>query len=197
MALTRKRLPGVLALAFAAMALVGAWLLAPAAPPHDGGAMAPAMQPSLSVAVTTPEIRALQMRVPANGNIEAWQEVSIGAETSGLRLAEIAVDVGDAVRRGQVLARFAPETVQVDLARSRAVAAEAEAALAEASGNARRARAVRGSGALSNQQIQQYEATELGARARHLAALADVQAQTLRLEHTRVLTQQNLLRLSG
>ena len=40
--------------------------------------------------------------------------------------------------RGQVLATFAPEMMQADVATNRAVIAEAEAALAEATANARK-----------------------------------------------------------
>ena len=50
------------------------------------------------------------------------------------------VNVGDVVKRGQVLATFAPDMMQADVAQIRAVVAEAEAALAEAAGQ-RRARA--------------------------------------------------------
>jgi multidrug efflux pump subunit AcrA (membrane-fusion protein) len=40
----------------------------------------------------------------------AWQEASVGAEANGLRLAEVRVNVGDTVRKGQVLATFAPDS---------------------------------------------------------------------------------------
>ena len=46
----------------------------------------------------------LPMRIAANGNIAAWQEAIIGTEANGLRLTEVRVNVGDAVRKGDVLA---------------------------------------------------------------------------------------------
>ncbi|GAO25548.1 RND family efflux transporter MFP subunit [Alicycliphilus sp. B1] len=61
----------------------------------------------------------------ANGNVAAWQEASIGAEVSGLRLAEVRVNVGDVVRAGQVLAVFADDTVRADAAQARAGLLEA------------------------------------------------------------------------
>ena len=75
---------------------------------------------------------------------------SIGTEASGLRLAEVRVNVGDVVKRGQVLATFAPDTMQADLAQTRAAVAEAEATL----GRRRRQRRARAraaaTGALSD-----------------------------------------------
>ena len=115
-----------------------------------------AAKPALAVTTTLPKLVVLPVRVQANGNIAAWQEAIIGTEADGLRLAEVNFNVGDFVRRGQVLARFASATVDAELAQSRSVLAEAEAILAEASSNAVRAQELKASGALSEQQIQQY-----------------------------------------
>jgi RND family efflux transporter MFP subunit len=125
--------------------------------------------------------------VAATGSIAAWQEASVGAEVAGLRLAEVAVNVGDRVRRGQVLATFAPETVQAELAQIRAALAEADALLADAKANAARARELDATGALSAQQINQFLTAERTAEARVAAQRAALQAQELRLRQTRVL----------
>jgi RND family efflux transporter MFP subunit len=129
----------------------------------------------------------LPLRIAANGNIAAWQEASIGTEANGLRLAEVRVNVGDAVRKGQVLATFTPELLQADVAQMRAVVAEAEAALAEAQVNARRARELETSGALSDQQINQFMTAERTAQARLDAQRAQANVQALRLRQTQVL----------
>ena len=96
-------------------------------------------KPALSVVVTQPQRATLPVSTRANGNIAAWQEASIGTEANGLRLAEVRVNVGDVVKRGQVLATFAPESMQVDLLQTRAAVAEAEATLGDAAANAERA----------------------------------------------------------
>jgi RND family efflux transporter MFP subunit len=95
--------------------------------------------------------------------------------------------VGDVVRRGQLLAEFATETVQADLAQLRAQVAQAEAQLGEAEANARRARELQESGAWSKQQIEQNLTAERSAQARLEAARAAAKAQELRLAQTRVL----------
>lgn len=145
-----------------------------------------ARQPSLTVAVARLQPMTLPIRVQANGNIMAWQEASIGTEANGLRLVEVMVNVGDRVRRGQALANFAADTMEAELAQSRATLAETGVALTEASANAERARALKESGALSVQQIQQYLSAERAARARRDAAEAVERTRRLRLAQTRI-----------
>jgi RND family efflux transporter MFP subunit len=144
-------------------------------------------KPALTVTTTRLQAASLPLRLTANGSIAAWQEASIGTEANGLRLAEVRVNVGDIVQRGQVLATFAPDTVQAEAAQTRAALAEAEGLLAEAAANAQRARDLQQSGALSAQQINQYLTAERTAQARLAAQRALGQAQQLRLRQTQVL----------
>ena len=146
-----------------------------------------APKPALTVTVTQPQTSALPVRVSANGNIAAWQEASIGTEANGLRLATVAVNVGDVVKRGQMLATFAADTMQADVAMNRAAVAEAEATLAEAAANAQRARGLQATGALSDSAINQYLTAERTAKARLDAQRAAAQTQQLRLQMTQVL----------
>lgn len=158
-----------------------------AADPPKPAASAAAPRPALTVTLTSPQSARLPQVVSATGSIAAWQEASVGAELAGLRLAKVLVNVGDEVRRGQLLAEFATETVQADLAQLRAQAVQAEAQLGEAAGNARRARELQESGVWSKQQIEQLLTAERSAEARLEAARAAVKAQELRLQQTRVL----------
>ena len=155
-----------------------------------GGDAAPPTEapvPVLSVTVTAAEWSLLPVRVPATGNVTAWQESSVGAEVDGLRLEEVQVNVGDAVRRGQLLARFNTDVVTAELAEAEAAVAQAEAQAGEAETNAQRARRLDGSGALSAQQASQYAAAAVTARARVRAMRAAAQRSRLRLAQTRVL----------
>lgn len=153
----------------------------------DDKAAASAAKPALTVNVTQPQTSALPVRVTANGSIAAWQEASVGTEANGLRLAEVRVNVGDVVKRGQVLATFAPDTMNADVAQTRAAVAEAEATLAEAAANAQRARGLQATGALSEAAINQYLTAERTAKARVDAQRAMAQMQQLRLKQTQVL----------
>ena len=150
-------------------------------------AVAAPARPALSVSTISPQPRRLPLTVAANGSITAWQEASVGSEANGWRLAEVLVNVGDTVKRGQPLARFAAEMVRAELAQSRAGLAEAEAVAAEAAANAGRARELQPSGALSAQQIQQLLTAERTASARVEALRAALEVHRLRLAQTEVL----------
>jgi RND family efflux transporter MFP subunit len=145
-----------------------------------------APKPALTVTTTMPTQAMLPVTLPANGNLAAWQEASIGAEAGGLRIAEVNVGIGDRVRRGQVLARFAGETLRADAAQARAALAEAEASAADAANNAARARTLQQTGAMSASQINQYLTAEKTAQARVAAARAQLQTQEVRLGQTAV-----------
>jgi len=166
---------------------LGAWLLH--AGPSRAASEPQAAQPRPALAVTTvrPERTAVALQLPANGTVAAWQEASIGTESSGLRLTEVRVNVGDVVKKGQLLAAFASETVQADVAQARASLMEARSSAADAAANDERARTLSATGALSAQQIQQYATAGQTAQARVAAAQAQLRVQELRLAHTRVL----------
>ena len=142
---------------------------------------------ALTVTATQAQRATLANAIAANGNIAAWQEAIVGAESNGWRLAEVRVNVGDVVKQGQVLATFWPDMAQADVAQSKAGEAEAEATLAEATANAQRARELQASGALSAQQINQFFTAERTARARLDAVRAAAQVQQLRLRQTEIL----------
>jgi HlyD family secretion protein len=177
------------ALALAALLGIGA-VVAVAQDGKDGKASAAdkkgGARPALTVNLTAPQAIQWPQLIPANGNIVAWQEAVIGPELSGSRLTDVLVNVGDVVKKGQVLARIASESVNAELAQSRAAVVESEAQLAEAKANADRARQIQATGALSAQQINQYLTQEQTALARLNAVRAKVQADELRLSYTRV-----------
>ena len=144
-------------------------------------------KPALTVTTAQPQQTRLPISIEANGNIAAWQEASIGNESGGLRLTEVRVNVGDTVHAGQVLATFAAEAVQADVAQASASLLEAQANAGDAASNAERARTLQTTGALSTQQINQYLTSAQTAQARMEAAKALLAAQQLRLKHVQVL----------
>jgi RND family efflux transporter MFP subunit len=164
-----------------------AGLMAVAQDKKAAATAASAPRPALTVAMATPQRANLPLTLAANGSLAAWQEASVGAEAGGLRLTEVRVNVGDSVRKGQVLAVFATETLNAEAAQGRAALAEAEAAAAEAAANAERARALQPTGALSAAQINQFLTADKTAQARVQAARATLEAQNVRLAQSQVL----------
>ncbi|WP_256360863.1 hypothetical protein [Methylomonas koyamae] len=69
-------------------------------------AAAAAANPALSVTTVQPQWLDMPIALTANGSIAAWQEAVIGAEIGDLRLSAVNVQVGEAVKKGQVLATF-------------------------------------------------------------------------------------------
>jgi RND family efflux transporter MFP subunit len=155
----------------------------------DPAAAAP--KAALTVTAAQPEQTRLPVKLGANGNIVAWQETIIGSESNGLRLTQVLVNVGDTVKAGQVLARFSGDSVLADVAQARASLVEAQATAADAAANAARARTLQDSGALSTQQINQYNTSEQTAKARVAAAQAVLDAQQVRGNNTQVLAPDN------
>ncbi len=147
---------------------------------------ATAPKPVLTVSTVQPARVSLPMNLAANGNIAAWQEAIVGSEASGQRLSDVLVNVGDRVKRGQVLARFAVENVAADVAQARAAYVEAKATAVDATGNAERAKTLQDTGAMSTQQINQYLTAAETAKARVEAAKAMLAAQELRQRQLQV-----------
>lgn len=144
-------------------------------------------KPALTVTTALPQQGNLPVKLSANGNITAWQDAIIGAESNGLRLVQVLVNVGDQVKAGQVLAVFDSNTVQAEVAQAKASLLEAQANAGDAADNAARARTLANSGALSAQQINQYNTAEQTAKARLEAAKAVLDVQQVRSRQIKVL----------
>ena len=163
----------------------GAAAASQAAPAADGAAPA-APKPAMTVSTAKPETASLALQLQANGNIAAWQEASVGAEVPGLRLATVNVNIGDVVKKGQVLATFARETTEAESLQGKAALMHAEAAAESAKADADRARSIENTGALSKSQIAQYLTQEKVTRAQFEAAKAAYAASQVRLGNTQV-----------
>jgi RND family efflux transporter MFP subunit len=167
-------------------ALAGVLATGRAADDKKAAARPAASTPALTVTTARPASARLPLRLSANGNVAAWQEAVIGSESNGLRLREVRVNVGDVVKKGQVLAVFDADVVNADLDQARAALQEAEANAAAAQADAGRARALQSSGAMSEQEVTRYLTTERTATARVAAARATLSQQQLRLKYTQV-----------
>lgn len=154
--------------------------------PAEAGKGAEATRPALTVNVTRASHASWDDKLSLSGALSAWQEAIVSAEVSGLRIASVLVDVGTEVRRGQPLATLSQDTVMAELRKQEASVAQAKASLAEAAANADRARKIRDSGALSEQQINQYLVAEETAKASLAAATAQLESENIRLKQTSI-----------
>jgi RND family efflux transporter MFP subunit len=154
--------------------LAGLWATrSPSASPT--GAEAATDRPlkaALTVTLATPRMEEWPQRLSLDGNVMAWQEAVIGAELPYYRISEVRVQVGDRVRKNQVLARIAEDTVASEQDQAAAMVSELEAMSSDARGNAERARTLRAQGFYSDQAQGQYLTNERATDARLAAARA-------------------------
>lgn len=163
------------------------WKILPVVQSPAQAAQSPAVsKPALTVLTTTLQPAQWTRSLMANGSIVPWQEAVIGAEVSGVRIADIKVNVGDRVQKGQVLATLQMDTVEANEAETRALQTESEALLAEASANAERMRKLRDVGFISAQQAEQAINNEKAARARLAAQRARHEVSALRVSQTTI-----------
>lgn len=78
------------------------------------------------LATAVAERRQVELTYAADGVVEAARQSTVSAQISG-RIREISFDVGDAVKKGQVLVRIDDSEVSQALSESQAVLAQAEA----------------------------------------------------------------------
>ncbi|MEL6375078.1 MAG: efflux RND transporter periplasmic adaptor subunit [Pseudomonadota bacterium] len=119
-------------------------------------------------------------RVLVTGSLVPRGEVLVGPEIEGLRIVKVLAEVGDQVRRGQVLATLVTAQIDAQLAqntagqdKARAAIAQAKSQIADAQAAARetrrsleRARPLRRKGVLSQSVFDQRQTAARQARAR-------------------------------
>jgi RND family efflux transporter MFP subunit len=134
---------------------------------------------AMTVIAASVEKSEVTRSITATGNVVAWREISISSEAGGLAVIEIAVDEGDFVAKGQVLARLAWDLTTAAISKQKAAVDELQASLAIARSDATRAHSV-SSGVISAQVIEQRETLVKTSQARLEAARAqldDVEAR--------------------
>ena len=117
-----------------------------------------AQAPSAAMTVMAASVEKAQVTrsITATGSVVAWREIPISTEAGGLAIIEIAVDEGDVVAKGQILARLNNDLIKAEMLKQKATIGEFEASLASAKSEATRARSV-APGVLSAQTIEQRE----------------------------------------
>ncbi|MFD1355149.1 biotin/lipoyl-binding protein, partial [Methylorubrum suomiense] len=134
---------------------------APAAAVPDPAALLPA------VSVVPAERRELVERAIVTGTLVPRDEILVAPEVEGLRIVELAVEEGDRVAKGAVLARLSREMIETQEAANEAASAKAEAAILQARSQIVQAEAV------------QTEARQALERARALVQTGNATAVTL------------------
>jgi RND family efflux transporter MFP subunit len=140
----------------------------------------------LTVSAAELEPVELARTVTVNGSIFAWQDVIIASEVGGYRVAEVNVDVGDHVKRGQTLVELSTALLDADVATKRAILKQREAELVNAEASLERGKSLSNMNLLSQADLDKLNSDALARRAAVESARADLDASSLRLKFTRV-----------
>ncbi|MEZ5651771.1 MAG: efflux RND transporter periplasmic adaptor subunit [Burkholderiaceae bacterium] len=149
-----------------------------------------------AISVVQASTATIVSRLNVSGMIEAAERVVVQPEIEGLAIAEIMVEVGDTVQAGQVLARLADDSLQLQRGQLTASASSAQANIAQfraqiveaqaAANEAERARArsakLAKQGVLSQASLDQADAAATAAQARLSAARQGLNAARAQAE---------------
>lgn len=162
---------GALALALILALGIGAFVMFMI---HRSGAAANTTQaaPALTVTSALPRRVTWPVTLEASGAIAPWQEASIGTQIGGYQLIDVRVNVGDQVKKGQILAQLDPALLLADQTLLQANLDQAEA-------NRQRMLALQGSGGISDQDVLQFVTQAKTAR-------AQLASKQLQLRYTNV-----------
>jgi RND family efflux transporter MFP subunit len=143
-------------------------------------------RPVLTVELVSPALETWPDTLVASGEIAPWQEASIGTELTGIRLEEVLVNVGDEVKKGQLLARYKEDALRIELAELNAKVTEATANLEKANADVARANRLEATSAMAEQTVLSYRTDAKAAEAQLAFARAQRDAAALRLQYARV-----------
>jgi len=164
-------------LAFVAVALAGC---SDPGGPDAAQAATPATSAAMAVTVAPVVSRSMPRTVLVSGAVMPVEEMLLGVEVSGLRVTDLLVDVGQPVRRGQVLLRLDTRMLDSELAQANAVLREAEAGAALARANLARGENLAREKFISATQLDELRAARTQGDARVGTARAARDAAALR-----------------
>ena len=119
------------ALLFAALTLAGGFLVALPSMALAADAETVKEQSPPAIRVVAAEKRELVERLSVNGTIMAREEAAVGTDLNGLTVLALNADIGDTVRKGEVLAVLDRSMLDTQLAQMDATRAQAEANIAQ------------------------------------------------------------------
>jgi RND family efflux transporter MFP subunit len=155
----RKWLLGAAGIAVAVAVGTAVWMSRASAPKAIAPLAARTSVPLVSV--VTPGVQPVATQVTFTGTIEARHQLPIGNSGDTGRIVAVYAQVGDHVRRGQVLARLDDSVLAPQVAQLTAALEQARAQAALSAAEYRRGVAVGPAGGLSAQDIEKLQASSV------------------------------------
>jgi len=147
-----------------------------------GGSSKPAAPvSSLTVTVTGPQRQTVEREIVASGSVAAWQEMSLGVELTGIRVATVLVEPGARVAAGQPLLELDRRTLEVQARQAEASLAQAKASAELAVAQANRGETLLERNLISTNDYEVLRANRAKAEAQRASAEAERDNARLRL----------------
>src|SRR5262245_35059962 len=140
----------------------------------------------MTVTATPLERVELTRTISMNGSVYAWQDVIISSEVGGYRVAEVLVDVGDRVRKGQRLVSLSTALLEAEVATKQAMLKQREAELMNAESSLERGKTLATTSLLSKSDLDRLTSEQMASQSRLESARADLETSQLRLKFTSV-----------
>ena len=143
----------------------------------DEAAAKPAAAPSAALAVelTAVTSASLTRAVAVSGAIAPWQEMQLGVELSGNRVAEVQVEVGDVVKRGDVLLTLDARTLKSELRQAEALMKEAASGVLLAQSQLNRGDAMKARNLISEADHELWRSGMVQAQARAVPGVVEAE----------------------
>ena len=153
---------------------------------EDNAAAAGARQAVMTVTATPLERVELTRTIAMTGSVYAWQDVIIASEVGGYRVADVFVDVGDRVKKGQRLVVLSTALLEAEVATKQATLKQREAELMNAQAALERGQSLATMNLLSKADLDRLLSEQMASQSRLESARADLDTSQLRLEFTDV-----------
>ena len=147
----------------------------------SGGGKPAAPVSSLTVTVTQPQRQTVERQIVASGSVAAWQEMSLGVELTGIRVANVLVEPGARVVAGQPLLELDRRILEVQARQAEASLAQAKASAELAVAQAARGQTLLERNLISTNDFEVLRANRAKAEAQRESAEAERDNARLRL----------------
>lgn len=141
---------------------------------------------ALAVDVVHPNSSEIPEVLETAGGLYAWQEVDIGADVSGYRVSEVLVDVGDQIKKGQVLAKLDEVLLREGVSQAQASLEEAKAMLTQSQSAARRGETLQQTGLISKQDFETLSTNAATAAAKLASAKSQLQSANQKFDYATI-----------
>ena len=133
----------------------------------------------------TIESKNLDLTIKASGEIEAVYSVEIKSKASG-EILDLPAEVGDTVRKGQILARIDQRTPRNVLNQAEADLQLAEVRLENAEAQLTRGEALHDEGSIADKNFEEIQEAHASAKSQHVRSIVNVENAKIALDDTLV-----------